>query len=116
MEAGEMFRRCPLCGRLFQAKEVNREQLENPYEVQVPKSKGGFQNDRIENFRITYKRNNCGHEWTDVNAKTLMTTLIPFRFKFLPSVIAFLYFHQNTNSQKLQLDCTVGKHFVGFSE
>ncbi len=66
-----MFRKCPSCGRLFQAKEVKREQLENPYEVQVPAGRGGFVYERIENFRVTYKCKGCGHEWTDVSAKTL---------------------------------------------
>lgn len=66
-----MFRRCPSCGRLFQAKEVKREQLGNAYEVQLPTNKGGFVNQRVENFRVTYKCKSCGHEWTDVSEKTL---------------------------------------------
>ena len=66
-----MFRRCPLCGRLFQAEEVKREQLENPYEVIEPGYRGGYRKERIENFRVTYKCNRCGHEWTDVSEKTL---------------------------------------------
>ncbi len=67
-----MFRRCPSCGQLFQAKEVKREQLENPYEVQVPGGRAGSTvNMRIENFRVTYKCKSCSHEWTDVSAKTL---------------------------------------------
>ena len=66
-----MFRRCPLCGRLFQAEEVKREQLENPYEIIEPGYRGGYRKERIENFRVTYKCNSCGHEWTDVSEKTL---------------------------------------------
>ncbi len=66
-----MLRKCPSCGRLFQAKEVRREQLENPYEVQVPAMRGGYVNERVENFRITYKCKSCGYEWTDVTEKTL---------------------------------------------
>ncbi len=68
-----MFRRCSSCGRLFQAKEIKREQLGNPYEVQVPAGGrgGGTVNMRIENFKVTYKCKSCGHEWTDVTAKTL---------------------------------------------
>jgi uncharacterized Zn finger protein len=66
-----MFRKCPSCGRLFQAKEVKREQLENPYEVHVPTSKGGFVTERVENFRVTYKCKSCGNEWTDTIQNTL---------------------------------------------
>ena len=66
-----MFRRCPSCRLLFQAKEIQRELLENPYEVQVPTGRGGYAHERIENFRVTYKCKSCGHEWTDVGEKTL---------------------------------------------
>jgi hypothetical protein len=66
-----MFRRCPSCKRLFQAEEVKREQLGNPYEVQVPGGRGIPKFVRVENFRITYKCKSCGHEWTDVSEKTL---------------------------------------------
>ncbi len=66
-----MFRKCPSCGRLFQAKEINREKLENPYEVKEPGYRGGYRTERIENFRVTFKCNSCGHEWTDIGQKTL---------------------------------------------
>lgn len=67
-----MFKRCPSCRSLFQAKEVKREQLENPYVVQDPGYRAGsYTYERIQNFRVTYKCNNCGHEWTEVTEKTL---------------------------------------------
>jgi hypothetical protein len=61
----------PLVQSAFQAKEVKREQLENPYEVRTPEVRGGFVYERIENLRVTYKCKSCGHEWTDVEAKTI---------------------------------------------
>ena len=66
-----MFRRCPFCKHLLVAEEVKREQLGNPYEVQVQDARGDPTFERVENFRITYKCKSCGYEWTDVSEKTL---------------------------------------------
>jgi hypothetical protein len=65
-----MVRKCPSCGRLFQAKEIKRETL-GAYEFREPGNRGGYIQGHAENFRVTFKCQSCCHEWTEVSEKTL---------------------------------------------
>jgi len=66
-----MFRRCPSCKRVFQAEEVKRGQLGNPFEVQGRDCRGSPTFERVENFRTTCKYKSCGYERIDMSEKTL---------------------------------------------
>ncbi len=65
-----MFRRCPSCKKLFDDVEAKKEVLE-AYEVQEHGFHGSVKEIHVENIRVTFKCKNCGHEWTDINQKTI---------------------------------------------
>lgn len=66
--AKTMFRRCPSCKKLFEAVEVKREVL-GANDFQQQGLHGGTREMHVENIRVTFKCNNCDHEWTDVIQK-----------------------------------------------
>jgi rubredoxin len=76
-----VFRKCPSCHWVFQAKEVKRDLLEaetregkypfirdDPIVHAVWKTNLGFEK-HVHTFRVTYKCKHCGHTWTDLTQK-----------------------------------------------
>jgi hypothetical protein len=64
-----MFRRCPSCKKLFDAVEVKTEVL-GGNEFEEP-GRHGLRVGHVENIKITFKCKNCGHEWSDLEQRTL---------------------------------------------
>ena len=74
-----MFRRCPSCHFVFQAKEVKKELLgadtlvQKDYLAPAPMKwewQDNFDKEtHVHTYRVTYKCKHCGHEWTDLSQK-----------------------------------------------
>ena len=74
-----MFRRCPSCHFVFQAKEVKKELLgadtrvQKDYLAPAPMKwewQDNFDKEtHVHTYRVAYECKHCGHEWTDLIQK-----------------------------------------------
>jgi len=80
-EVRTFFRHCPLCGRRFEIRLVNKklissEQIESAREQYTPASPLMLESTNmpvvteVDDFRYTYRCKHCGHQWCEEHFKT----------------------------------------------